>query len=156
MLRFDGLYRAPQRIYISSATSGVKPLTPRRVPTASFASPQPAITPSQWPRRFPKTKAVREVLSHCSHISALKGGATSVLAGFPEEACSDCWRREQPELQRVVLRAAKRSQCGSEIGLAMWMLRVARFWEERNICFPSRPIASRIEQYCEQGRFVPA
>src|SRR5712692_1888938 len=99
MLRFDGLYLVPQCMYISSATSGVKPLTPRRFPTTSFASPQPADTPSQWPRRFPKTKAMREDLSHCSHISAPKGGATSVLARLPEETCSDCWLREQPKLR---------------------------------------------------------
>jgi len=62
---------------------------------------------------------MREDLSHCSHISALKGGATSVLARFPEDACSDCGLREQPGLRKVALRAATRSQYGREIILSI-------------------------------------
>src|SRR5258708_5425495 len=106
---------------------------------ARFASPQPSITPSQWPRIFPKTNAMRADLSHCSHISALKGGATSVPARLPEEASADCWLREQPELRRVAVRAATKNQYGSEISLAVCMLQTAALLEERNNCFPSRP-----------------
>src|SRR6266436_2946165 len=119
MARFDGFWYFPQSSLIFSAASSVKPPMPGRDLIARFASPQPSITPSQWPRTFPKTKAIREDLSHCSHISALKGGATAVLARLPGDACSDCGLREQPGLRKVALRAATRSQYGREIILSI-------------------------------------
>src|SRR5258708_8489323 len=92
-------------------------------------------------------------MSPSSHISALNGAATSALPRLAEEACSDCWLREQPELRRAAFRAATRNQYGSEISLAPRMLRTAVFLEGRSIRSPPNPYTSRQEQSCERSPF---